>query len=63
MVAHRYTIRKGTTGKGHIVSHFMRHGVENIRVRGLEHNPNWGTTNRWAKERQWIKRLGTVFPR
>lgn len=63
MAAHRYTIRKGVTGKGHIVPHFVGHGVENIRVRGLEHNPNWGRANRWAKERQWIKKLGTLFPR
>lgn len=54
-------IRRGETDKGHIVSHFMKHGLENIRVRGLEHNLNWGRIDRWVKEKQWIKRLGTIF--
>lgn len=58
-----YAIRKEVTWKGHKVSHFMRHGLESIRVRGLEHSPNWGKTNRWVKEKQWIRRLSTMYPR
>ncbi|MGL5598702.1 MAG: GIY-YIG nuclease family protein [Aeromonas sp.] len=61
--AHRYNVRVEVRRKGHITSHFGRHGECNMRVTGLEHNPNWGKRDRLRRERMWIKRLGTQFPK
>lgn len=63
MCGHRASIRKGQKGKGHIVPHFLRHGIHNLRVRGLEHGINWTKGDRLRRERFWIRRLGTAFPR
>lgn len=60
---HRQTIRNHPTLKTHLVIHFRRHGVNNIHAIILEHNPKWSTKQRRHKEYQWIKRLGTIFPK
>lgn len=41
MWAHRFTIRKGIRHKGDIVPHFERHGIQNLKIGGLEHNLEW----------------------
>lgn len=39
-------MKKGTQRKGHLVPHFQRHGIQNLKICGLEHNPEWGKRNR-----------------
>ncbi|MGL5294280.1 MAG: GIY-YIG nuclease family protein [Aeromonas sp.] len=63
MNAHRYSVRTEKKIKGHITSHFVRHGVQNMRVTGLEHGVDWSKRDRLKKEWAWIKKLGTQFPR
>lgn len=60
--AHRYNIRTQKKVKGHVTSHFVKHGVQN-RVTGLEHGASWTKRDRLKREWAWIRRLGTQFPR
>ena len=60
---HRYNINNGKKTHLVIVQHFMTHGINSLKVTGLEHNPNWTTGQRQHNERQWIKRLDTIFPK
>ncbi|MGL5102271.1 MAG: GIY-YIG nuclease family protein [Plesiomonas sp.] len=63
MNSHRYNVRTNKKIKGHVTSHFFRHGVQNMRVTGLEHGAHWNKRDRLKKEWAWIKKLGTQFPR
>lgn len=38
-------------------------GVQNVDIQGLEHNPHWTVQQRRKAEWQWIKKLGTRFPK
>ncbi|KAF3837694.1 hypothetical protein F7725_009462 [Dissostichus mawsoni] len=46
----------------HLVKHFTHHGPENLCLRGIVHNPVWTTTERQKEERNWIRKLGTIYP-
>ncbi|KAL2102106.1 hypothetical protein ACEWY4_001274 [Coilia grayii] len=59
---HSYNIRTHKKRDTHLVSHFLRHGLENLRIRGQDHDPKWTLGQRLRKEREWIKKLGTEFP-
>lgn len=59
---HRYNVRSQKKSSTHLVQHFTRHGVHNIHLEGLEHNPNWSTPQRRRAEALWIAKLGTRFP-
>lgn len=63
MWGHWHGVRKGTLRKGNLVPHFRRHGIQNLQVSGLEHNPEWGVKDRRRREKFWINRLDTWFPR
>ncbi|KAK9962712.1 hypothetical protein ABG768_008066 [Culter alburnus] len=63
MWGHRHGVRKGTSWKGHIVPHFKRYEIQNLKVCGLEHNPEWNKKDRLRTERFWIEWLGTWFPK
>lgn len=56
MWGHRYAVRKGIQGGGHFVPHFQRHGVQSIKISGLEHDPNLDRWERLRRERFWIKK-------
>ena len=51
MWGHRSAIKKGTGQEGHLVPHFRRHGVQNVKICGLEHNPDWDKKKRRERER------------
>lgn len=59
---HRYNVRNGHKINTHLVQHFRRHGLKNMVLQGLQHDPNWSTGQRKKTEKQWIKRLSTIFP-
>lgn len=63
MWGHRSTVKKGTGRKGHLVPNFQRHGIQNLKICGLEHNPEWDKKERWKRERYWIRKLDTGFPK
>lgn len=62
MVQHRYNIRHGKEADTPLVGHFLRHGLDSLRIAGLQHNELWTDKNRKRAERQWIYRLGTREP-
>lgn len=63
LYSHRWNIRKGILGKGHVVAHFRRHGLKNLISRGIEHNEGWTIQARRKRERFWIRGLGTTYPK
>lgn len=61
-----YSQERDTTGegqKGHLVTHFQRHGIQNLKVCGLEHDPGWGKRDRLKREWYLINKLDTWFPK
>jgi len=59
---HKYNIRQKLKISTHLVQHFSLHGLQNLYLRGIEHNPLWTTSDRQKEERNWIKKLGTIYP-
>lgn len=61
---HRYTIRSQLQDirRRTLIDHFHRHGVQNLFIQGLEHNPTWSDKQRRHKEFCWIQKLKTKFP-
>lgn len=60
---HTYNIRRGHKTNTHLVQHFQKHGLWNMTLQGLEHNPNWTTYQRKKGGERWIRILGTIFPK
>lgn len=60
---HRYNIRDGHKEETALVQHFQRHGLHNVYLRGLEHNPQWTTIQRRRRESFWIRKLDTLVPK
>lgn len=62
MWQHRYNItnRKETTTP--LVRHFLLHGMENLRMAGIQSNLLWTDTERKKLERRWIYWLHTKQP-
>lgn len=63
LAAHRQAIRNYPCRPTHVTAHFQRHGLTNFHATVLGHNPSWTVKQRRYRERFWIQRLGTVFPR
>ena len=40
----------------------MSHGINALKISGLEHSPNWTDGQRKHNEREWINKLNTFFP-
>ena len=59
---HKYTINNEKDTHLLIVRHFMTHGMEAVKVCGLEFNDHWTIGQRRFQEKQWILRLGTKYP-
>lgn len=59
---HKYVIRTRTGSSSHLVAHFQHHGLQNLLMCPLEHNPHWTVAERRRREATWIKRLNTYFP-
>lgn len=62
MAQHRYNIRNKKETDTLLVKHFLQHGLQSIRMAGLQRNINWSDSERKKSERQWIFRLGTKKP-
>lgn len=62
MYQHRYNIRQKKEVDTLLVSHFLLHGMDAIRIAGLQRGSNWTDKERKQKERLWIYRLGTREP-
>ena len=59
---HKYTINNEKDTHLLIVRHFMTHGMDAVKVCGLEFNDRWTIGQRRFQEKQWILRLGTKYP-
>ena len=59
---HKYTINNEKDTHLLIVRHFMTHGMDAVKVCGLEFNDHWTIGQRRFQEKQWILRLGTKYP-
>lgn len=62
MVQHRYNIRNRKEMETPLVKHFLIHGLDALRIGGLQRDINWTDGERKKKERYWIYRLGTKVP-
>lgn len=62
MMQHRYNIKNKKETETPLVRHFLDHGLEAVRMAGLEKNVNWSDGDRKKKERRWIFLLGTREP-
>lgn len=62
MWQHRYNIRNRKEVDTPLVGHFLLHGLQAMKVAGIQSNLSWTTTQRKAKERQWIHLLQTKDP-
>lgn len=62
MIQHRYNLKNKKEMDTLLVQHFMEHGIDSIRMAGLQKNANWSDSDRFKMERRWIYRLGTKTP-
>lgn len=62
MVQHRHNIRNQKEVETPLVHHFLIHGLEAVRMAGLQGNVNWSDGERKKRERRWIYWLGTREP-
>lgn len=62
MVQHRYNIRHKKETGTLLIRHFLSHGMDSMRVAGLQYNELWTDKDRKRAERQWIYRLDTREP-
>ena len=62
MVQHRYNIRNKRETNTPLVKHFLIHGLESVRMAGLQRNSTWTTVERKKFERKWIYLLNTKEP-
>lgn len=59
---HRYNIRHKKEQNTLVVQHFLFHGVDSLRIAGLQRSEVWTDWERKKMERRWIYRLGTREP-
>lgn len=62
MYQHRYNIRNKRHVETPLVAHFLIHGLESVRMAGLQKNTNWTNLERKKIEQIWIYRLKTREP-
>lgn len=62
MWQHRYNVRKKKEVDTPLVGHFLLHGLQAMKIAGIQSNLSWTTNQRRAKERQWIHLLQTKEP-
>ena len=62
MVQHRFNVRNHKEVDTLLVKHFLTHGLEAMRMAGLQKDANWTDWERKKKERLWIYLLGTRDP-
>ena len=62
MYQHRYNIRNQRDVETPVVRHFLIHGLDSVRMAGLQRDVHWTDSERRKKERFWIHVLGTKEP-
>lgn len=62
MMQHRYNIRNKKEVDTPLVKHFLLHGIDSVRMAGLQRGAVWTDWERRKKERYWIFSLGTREP-
>ena len=62
MYQHRYNIRHRREVETPLVKHFLIHGLNSVRMAGLQKHINWTDFERKKFERHWIYLLGTREP-
>ena len=60
---HKYNIRTGKKPNTFLEQHFAAHGLQNLKLYGLQHNPHWSTRERKGMEHFWIQKLDTWYPK
>lgn len=63
LIQHRYNVRNKKETHTPIVQHFMGHGLDCLKVAGIQSNSSWTEAERRKAERKWINLLGTRVPR
>lgn len=62
MIQHRYNMRNKKEIHTPLIKHFMLHGLQAVRVAGIQSNSTWTDTERKKIERKWIYLLNTKEP-
>lgn len=62
MTQHVYNIRNKKKMEMFVVRHFVFHGLDSLRVAGLQRNISWSDSERKTAERRWITNLSTRNP-
>ncbi|KAK2863636.1 hypothetical protein Q5P01_003169 [Channa striata] len=62
MWQHRYNIKNNKEANTPLVNHFILHGMQALRVAGLQSHSCWTDIQRKMYERRWIYRLHTLEP-
>lgn len=62
MYQHRYNIKNKREVETPLVKHFLIHGLQSVRMAGLQRHINWTDSERKKFERHWIYILGTREP-
>lgn len=62
MWQHKYNIRNRKEVETPLVGHFLLHGLQALKIAGLQSNHSWTIKQRKARERQWIYLLQTKEP-
>lgn len=62
MYQHRYNIKNKREVETPLVKHFLIHGLQSVRMAGLQRHINWTDSERKKVERYWIYILGTREP-
>ena len=62
LTQHLFRINNNQRLDTHLIPHFIRHGVDALRMCGLDHQPAWTNRQRHACEKKWIWRLSSSFP-
>ena len=62
MWQHRYNIRNRKETTTPLVQHFLMHGLQNLRIAGIQSNQLWTDVERKKMERRWIYWIHTIEP-
>lgn len=62
LTQHRYNIKHKKDSHTVVVQHFIKHGIESLKVMGLQYNRWWSHQNRKQVERTWINNLSSMHP-
>ena len=62
LIQHRYNIRHKKEMDTLVVKHFVLHGLDSLRMAGLQRSVCWTDWERKKMERRWIYFLGTKEP-